>query len=786
MSSDVNFNSSGSVPTMNVGITSSLQTGHGQSTFSWSDISRPALESGAVSEWNETEPSESTALHVQARRIRYESPDGTFQVITVVDDSGAEYAMVVRDGGIRAGERFDAWGSFSLRRDELQFVATRVERPIPGVGGLAQYLSSGLFKGVGPVLAARLVETFGERLPEVLQTVPSQLASVQGVSPKLAASVGQTWEQLHGQHAVMTQLMAAGLSRSMARRLMQRYGARAGTLLREDPYRFAREVGGIGFKRADEMARAVGIERGDPRRLVAAVFHAVDEASQAGHVGLPESEVLARAGQLLGDGVDTAPASELLVAMQKLLVDGLLVRESEQDAGSDVPLVHIPEALEQEQLLAGQIAARASFSSLQTAWDDAVLAELEQMIGVALSPSQREALIALSTSWLAVLTGGPGTGKTTIVRAIVEFAQRQGWKLGLCAPTGRAARRLSEATGQQAFTIHRMLGYDPRQGTWHHDASNPMQLDMLVVDEVSMLDQSLAVALFDALGESTRVLLVGDVDQLPSVGAGDVLSEVISSGVVEVRRLREIHRQAAHSGIVTAAHAIAAGTVPEASNAADSDFYLISSGSPDRARETLERLLFERIPERFGLTFPADIQVLVPMHAGSCGTEAINRLVQGRLHPDGGLKVGDRRLAVGDRVMQTRNNYDLEVFNGDIGVISDVNAAARTLRVLYDDRWVEYDSESLDELELAYAITIHKSQGSEFPCVVTVLTTQHFRMLQRNLLYTAVTRARQLLVVLAMPRALELAVQDAAAPARRHTRLARRIRHAQAAGSGTD
>lgn len=714
-------------------------------------------------------------MRAQVRRIRYESEDGAFQVVVVRDEAGLELPAVVRDAGLRVGEEVTLSGSFQYRRDELQLVAERVERAIPDQGGMAEYLASGAFKGIGKVLAARLVEHFGAELAEVVETAPLRLAEVRGVRPEVAADVGRRWEEMHGQNSAMVQLMAAGISRSMARRLFQRYGARCGTLLNEDPYRFALEVSGIGFKRADDIARGVGIGLSDPRRLRAALVHVAIDAGAQGHVCLPESTLVQRAAELCAcDTSEMSPLLQQLFDERLLVADGTLL-----SSDGDEPALYARQMLDLECQAATLVGRTAQHVKPRTSLAAADIDDLARRSGVSFSPSQVRALQTVADQPIAVLTGGPGTGKTTIVRALLERAGALKQTVALCAPTGRAARRLAEASGQSAMTIHRMLGYDPRTDAFHHDADNPVTTDLIVVDEASMLDLALAAALLSALGAGTRLLLVGDVEQLPSVGAGDVLADIIRSERVPVSILTEVHRQAAQSRIISAAHAVRHGRIPDAPNADDDDYFGIRVNGPDRALEILDQLVFDRIPQRFGLNLPNDIQILVPMHAGSCGTEAINRLVQTRIQtgrPSAGLVHRHSAFHVGDRVMQTRNNYDLDVFNGDIGVVSDVNTESRSLRVVFDERWVEFSGDALDDLDLAYAITIHKAQGSEFPAVVTLLTTQHFRMLQRNLVYTAMTRARQLLVSVHMPRALELAVANAGGDHKRFSRLAQRIR----------
>jgi exodeoxyribonuclease V alpha subunit len=438
--------------------------------------------------------------------------------------------------------------------------------------------------------------------------------------------------------------------------------------------------------------------------------------------------------------------------------------------------VYDRDCFEREDQLALWLARLLRHSSNVPALNALELGVLESQLGYELAAGQRLALQTVSGQTLAVLTGGPGTGKTTIVRTLVSHVRQNGGRILLAAPTGRAARRLEQSTGVTATTLHRLLAYDPQTRSFTHDESNPLETDLLIVDEASMLDAELALSLVRALRPGTSLLLVGDVEQLPSVGAGDVLHHLIQSQVCAVAALQEVYRQAAASEIVRCAHRIRSGLSPEASNDPSGDFFYLRATTPESALTMIERLVMQRIPDAFSLSLPEQIQVLVPMHAGPVGTEAVNQMLQHAFNPVGEMiRNGERQFRVGDRVMQTRNNYTLEVFNGDIGTLVSVSPQENKVQVRFESRVVEYTEDAIDDLDLAYAISIHKSQGSEFEAVVVLLMTHHYRLLQRNLLYTAITRARRLLVLVGNPRAVDMAIQDIHAEPR-FSRLAERLR----------
>jgi exodeoxyribonuclease V alpha subunit len=660
-----------------------------------------------------------------------------------------------------------------------QFKVTSYRLTTPNtLVGIERFLGSKTFKGIGPELAKRLVKQFGMDTINVIEKQPERLVEVPGIGESRAKTIAEVYATQRHVENVMVFLRGHDVTEAQAVRIVKRYGQQAEQVVRSNPYRLAHEVYGIGFRTADGIARSLGLALDSPERLEAGLLHALENGSEDGHVHLPDEQLLQAAGDLLG--IDLAKLEPRLGALEQRQ---LVVREV---LGLKGPCTALPWAHEAEVGAATRLAAlirtpgRSIVSNI-----DAALEVLQAHMGIALAKQQFAAVRAAVADKCVVITGGPGVGKTTIVKAIVQLARAAKRRVGLAAPTGRAAKRLSEATSSEAITIHRLLEYAPHDGGFQRDAENPLELDMLVVDEASMVDIQLFRALLEALRPQAQLVLVGDIDQLPSVGAGAVLDDVIASDAATVIRLTEIFRQAAESKIVVSAHRINAGEVPDldAPPGATSDFYFIGRDDPEAARDTIVELVAERIPQRFGFAAIEQVQVLAPMHRGELGTAALNKALQLRLNPPGGtpeLVRGERVYRRGDKVMQLKNDYDKNVYNGDIGVILAIDPAeGGTLRVDFEGRIASYERGELDQLQHAYAVSIHKSQGSEYPAVVIPLATQHFMMLQRSLLYTAVTRGKKLVVIVGSRRAVSLAVRNADAK-RRHTWLAERVRAAAA------
>ena len=705
----------------------------------------------------------------QVARVTYESDETGFRVVRLEPDTGEPITIVGRMPKLHPGVRVRVQGT---RVQDAKFgpqikVSSLTELLPDTLGGLEKYLASGLLRGVGPKTAERIVATFGLETMRVLDEEPWRLRKVPGLGKAKAEVIAAGWAEQRSVRDVMVFLQAHGVSTALAVRVHKRYGADAVRMVRDDPYRLALEVWGIGFATADRLAQSLGVGRDDPKRIQAGVFQALSDARSSGHTFIREDELADRAARLLDlEGVlDARPAIESLCARE------LIVREGE----ALYPIaLHAAETRLARRLLTLSEAPKSE----RALHAELAIERFERGSVMQLADAQKAAVRLAAERGLVVITGGPGVGKTTLVRAILSMLQNARMEVHLAAPTGRAAKRMTEATGRAAMTIHRLLDFDPRRAKFQRDAQEPLTGDALIVDEASMLDVEIADALLDAVPPGMRVILVGDVDQLPSVGPGAVLRDIIASRAVPFVRLQQIFRQGHGSLIVQNAHRINSGELPENAVAGEpTDFFWIERTDPEEARRTLLELICKRIPNRFGLDPLRDVQLLTPMHRGPVGSQQLNAELQAALNPHGAeLRRGERLFRVGDKVMQLKNDYDREVFNGDVGMISSVDAEEGTLVVRFDDeRDVPYDSAALDELTLAYATSVHKSQGSEYPAVVLPLLTSHWVMLSRNLFYTGVTRGKRLVVVVGDPRALRAAVsRDGSSD--RNTGLAERLR----------
>jgi len=633
--------------------------------------------------------------------------------------------------------------------------------------GIERYLGSGLIPGIGKVMASRLVQTFGIQTLDVIDDHPDRLTEVDGIGPVRAARIRDAWVEQRGIRDVMIFLQSHGVSAAYAVRIYKKYGSSAIAVVRENPYRLALDIIGIGFLTADRIAEKLGVPRDSPARAQAGILHALGAMSEDGHVHAPQEALFEAAEKLLA-----VPRPLIETAVAALAREGHVVIEDPR-RGRTIALesLHTSEsgaAARLAELLRAPVSPIAIDAERALVW-------FEAQAKIRLDPRQREAVERSFRSKLLIITGGPGTGKTTLVNGIIRILEKKSRRILLCAPTGRAAKRLSEATGREARTIHRMLEYSPKSASFERNLDRPLEADMVIVDEVSMVDIVLFHHLLKALPVAAQLILVGDADQLPSVGPGAVLADLIASGRCAVVRLDTIFRQDEESRIVVNAHRINRGEFPILKGEGPSDFYFMSREEPEEILETVKGLVSERIPRRYGLDPLEAIQVIVPMHRGTIGARNLNAELQALLNPEGAeVARGARIFRTGDRVMQIRNNYDLDVYNGDIGRVAGIDPEEQILGVRYETRIVNYPWSDLDELVLAYACSVHKSQGSEYPVVIIPLHTQHYVMLERNLLYTAVTRGKKLVVIVGSAKALSIAVRNRRTH-ERHTRLAERL-----------
>ncbi len=766
-------------------------------------------------------------------RITYHSEETGYTVAKLTPETPApglfgqktEVVLVGVMAGLNVGEFVEVSGKWTVHAEYgRQFSVENLRTVLPAtVAGIEKYLGSGLIKGVGPVTAKRIVARFGVETLEVIEHDPQRLLEVPGVGRKRVRLILRAWEEQRAIKEVMLFLQSHGVTTSLAAKIYKYYGDAAIAVVQSDPYRLAQDIYGIGFLTADKIAQSLGIPADSPQRVAAGVAYALNQATDNGHVFLPVSELLDEAARLL----DVEPQQAALGVLR--LWEQEAVKVTEEPGGAELPKPAPDLPAETPHLVAesGRLYAAATldraaqlmqedrpvylaplyyseqgvaarllrimtagadfmpaFAGPQTDWA-ARLAQIEAQTGVRLAPEQRQAVIAALSRRVVILTGGPGTGKTTTVRTILHLCRAAGYRVLLAAPTGRAAKRLAESAGQEAKTVHRLLEFQPAEGlVFKRNDDFPLEGDLLIVDEASMLDMTLANHLFKAVPPGMHLLLVGDVDQLPSVGAGNVLNDLIAalealspSDVAAVIRLQTIFRQAADSLIITNAHRINRGQMPDMINKPNGDFFLFKTEDAERAAQLCVELVRERIPRRFAIP-PTDIQVLSPMHRGAAGVAALNAAIQDALNPPHSSKperrTGSHIFRLGDRVMQIRNNYDKDVFNGDMGVITGLDLEMQTMTVMMEERAVHYDFLELDELVHAFAISVHKSQGSEFPAVVIPVLTSHYMMLQRNLLYTAVSRARRLVVLVGQPKAIAMAVRNNQVT-QRHTGLRQRL-----------
>jgi exodeoxyribonuclease V alpha subunit len=723
-------------------------------------------------------------IEIQGRieKVLFTNADNGYAVILLQPESAQEPLAFTAVGTIvhpKAGETLRVQGEWIEHpRFGRQLQIKRYETLLPdSAAGLERYLGSGLIKGLGPDLAGRIIKHFGAEAIQIFDHEPERLLEVRGIGKSKLAGIKDSWSQQHGIRNLMLFLQEHEIGPGVAARIYRRFGAGSVTAVRDNPYCLATEVSGIGFITADRIAQKLGFSPKDVKRIEAGLLYVLQELCSDGHVYAPRDILLQRAGEMLTVTDDAVAGAVNTLALRGEI---FIEQESAGFAGAESGPPVYPALLHScERQIAKRLTELQRSRIMSRPADiNARLRSIERHLSVTLSSEQADAVRRVFENRVQVITGGPGTGKTTIVQAVLQCALQAHISVMLAAPTGRAAKRMTETTGREAKTLHRLLKYDFKSGTFEHHAGNPLDCGMLIVDEASMIDTWLMHQILCAVKPGTSLLLVGDVHQLPSVGPGNILADIINSGTVPVARLTEIFRQASQSLIIVNAHRINNGRGLLENNGSDHlvDFYFVEKNDPEAVLKSIIEITAERIPARFKLNPMHEVQVITPMHKGQLGTENLNRELQRVLNPGHViLERGSRSFRAGDKVMQVKNNYDLDVFNGDIGILTGASAETKKAIVMFDERAVSYDFSDLDDLVPAYAISVHKSQGSEFPAVVMPLLTQHYIMLQRNLLYTAVTRGRRLVVLVGSRKALSIATANDR-PRMRYTGLCERLR----------
>jgi exodeoxyribonuclease V alpha subunit len=720
-------------------------------------------------------------LEGQIERITYFNEETGYTVAKLTVSGSSEPVTIVGDLiAPTPGEMLKLRGAWLTHpKFGKQFKVYTHQTIIPAtVSGVRKYLGSGLIEGIGPVMASRIVKKFGEKTLEIIDQNIDELHKVDGIGRKRIEMIQRAWKEQKEIRDVMIFLQGHGVSPTYATKIFRKYGWESISIVSKNPYRLATEIFGIGFRTADKIAQKIGFGKDAPPRAEAGILYVLNELSEEGHVYYPYEQLIARCGEILEVGRDI-----IIQAIGAIAFEGRIVIE---DLNQDLEVFqpnhkavylkrfHVSETGAAHHLTRLIVSSK----SIRKIDEDKAVQWVQGKIRLALAPKQIEAVKTASQEKVMVITGGPGTGKTTIINALIRIYRELGAKILLAAPTGRASKRMTETTGYPARTIHRMLEFSPQKVEFQRDQDRPLEVDVLILDETSMIDTTLMYHVLKALPSEATLIIVGDVNQLPSVGAGNVLKDVITSGRVPVVELKDIFRQAGHSRIVVNAHRINRGLMPELGSKKGhlEDFYFIEQDEPEQALSTVMELVCERIPKRFGFDPLEQIQVLSPMHKGLLGTESLNLRMQEALNRSKQeLSRGGRAFRLKDKVMQTRNNYEKEVFNGDIGKITSMELESRELVVTYEGMPVRYEASELDEIILAYAISVHKSQGSEYPAVVIPILPQHHLLLQRNLIYTAVTRAKKLVVVVGSKKALATGIRNDSI-LRRYTYLSERLK----------
>ncbi len=715
-------------------------------------------------------------IHGLLERISYHNEENDFVVAKLRERDKKGLTTIIGNlSGINPGESLKLTGQWvNNKRFGEQFQVESFEVAVPAtLLGIQKYLASGLIKGVGPIMSERIVEKFGLGTLEVIEKTPEKLSEVEGVGPKRISMIRKAWEEQKEIKEIMIFLQGHGVSAAYSAKIYKHYRNQSIEIVRENPYRLAHDIYGIGFITADKIAQNLGIDRNSLIRAKAGLIYVLNQLTEEGHVYYPETQLIHKAREILDVDEEI-----IMLAVRDLSKEKEIFLEDLDSDGNLRAVFLAPYYVAETGMAQKLINLKESPSSIRPIHPEKAIEWVQQKLSIELAQRQKEAILLAAASKVLIITGGPGTGKTTLITAILRIFQQLRLRILLAAPTGRAAKRMNEATGWEAKTIHRLLEYSPRKGGFKKGHDDPLEADVVIIDETSMVDTLLMYHLLSAIPAHAHLILVGDVDQLPSVGPGNVLKDIIKSGRFTVVTLTEIFRQAQESMIVVNAHKVNQGQFPvlkEIDKPEKADFQFIQEEDPEKILENILDLCSEKIPRHFKFDPFREIQVLTPMHKGIIGVANLNVELQKRLNPgQSGITHGAWSFRLGDKVMQIVNNYDKDVFNGDIGRISKIDTEEREVEIDFDGRPVPYDYSELDEVVLAYAVSVHKSQGSEYPVVILPVVTQHYMLLQRNLIYTGITRAKRMVVMIGTKKALAIAIRNNK-PQRRYTLLSERL-----------
>jgi len=693
-------------------------------------------------------------------RITFQSPENGFTVAQLQPARNSELICIVGVmPSLQPGETVQCYGQWKRHLVHgRQFEVSNYQVKAPAdINGIRKYLGSGLIKGIGPTYAGRIVEKFGLNTLDVIDNSPERLLEIEGLGKKRLTTIKECWEKQKSIRELMIFLKSHDVTPTFAQKIFKAYGKKSVQKVKENPFSLARDIFGIGFKTADHIAEKLGIAKNSPQRIDSGIEYVLADLSNEGHVCYPLEAFFSEAEAILGVPKSLIQERITFLKQEERVVLKELVYEGELKKLIWTRYLHVAEmgiAREIKRLLQGKSHLRAVNIEKAIEW-------AQNQLHIKLEHKQKIAVANALTKKIQIITGGPGTGKSTITNTILCVTEKLTNKTYLAAPTGRAAKRMTEITGKKAFTIHRLLGSNFKAGGFKRNRQSPLDCDLIIIDEASMMDTLLMYNLLKAIPDYARVVFVGDINQLPSVGPGNVLKDMIASRCLAVTMLTEIFRQASGSSIVTNAHLINSGKFPNIHNLPDSDFFFVESLDPEKTLQQIVILVTQRIPTKYRFNPIDDIQVLAPMKKGVIGTENLNAVLQEALNPkDNALIRYEKKYAAGDKVMQIRNNYDKNVYNGDVGRIIRIDTFEQQVFVKFEDRKVKYDFSELDELVLAYAVSVHKYQGSECPCIVMPIHTSHFKLLHRNLLYTGVTRGKKLVILVGMKKALAIAVKN--------------------------